>query len=228
VGSNCVSSTVQPGLCASRGDAGTCAVKACGVDDDGAACVGSGTAPTCCANAIAARLWTDSSTSNAAVLSVGASDGGAGVEIFSYDDHSKDVYAVQTFTMQAVATKTGALNYAWTYQGLHDWYEAQAGLTAFAVDDAGVVNTVTLVTMQSVAGEFTFDGGSASLQLTNGQPFGFTAKGVNFDSSDTLEGTITITALGSACTDVATDVDNCGGCGQVCAADAGCVAGACE
>ena len=163
-----------------------------------------------------------------AVLSVNESDGGVDGEVFSYDDHSADVYAVQTFTMQAIAAKSGTFDYAWSYQGLHDWYKAQAGLTAFAVDDAGLTNTVALVPMQTVAGEFTFDGGSASLQLTSGQLFGFTATGVNYDSSQTLEGTIAITALGSACTDVATDVYNCGACGKVCAADAGCTAGACQ
>ncbi len=200
----------------------------CGPTDNEVACAGSGSALTCCGDPLAKLPWIDATTSAFAVLSVGESDAGDIDEVFSYDDHSMDTYAVQTFTMQAVAAKTGTITYAWSYSGLHDWFDAQAGLTAFAVDDAGNSSLVPLVPVQKVSGEFSFDGGSASLQLTSGQPFGFTSTGVNFDTSQTLEGTVTITALGSACTDVATDARNCGACGNACGDDAGCDAGVCQ
>jgi len=135
--------------------------------------------------------WQTSSSSGSATLGVAIVPGSADAEQFTYRDHSYDVFDGQTFEMDAVATDSRAVSFAWTYNGYHAYFEADAGLDAFA-DGPGGTTTITLVSSRPASGGFSF-GGTSSLTVTAGYAFGFVASGINYDSDDELNGTVTIT-----------------------------------
>jgi hypothetical protein len=174
--------------------------------------------PTACG--IDSLVWQSSTSSGSA--SVSAASGGPGSEVFKYNDSSTDMYHTnQTFTFQAVATQSGTLNYSWQYSGFHAYFQAQAGLTAFSG-----ANATTLVSERPAAGGFSY-GGTSSLLLVAGQPFGFTAVGQNYDSDHQLIGTITLTST-PVCTNTQTDNGNCGACGTACSGATTCTSGTCQ
>lgn len=160
-----------------------------GLDAADAADAETGTDATTTTGFLADQTWTESSSSANGM--VGASTTGGGTsETFTYSDSSTDVYDGQMFTFQAVATGSTDLAYSWSYTGSHAYYEASAGLVAFADGPSGTT-TVTLLASTTVSGDFMFSG-SSTLTVTSGYAFGFTASGKNDDADDVVEGTIVI------------------------------------
>jgi hypothetical protein len=127
-------------------------------------------------------------------MTITAQSGSADAEQFTYSDKTNDVFIPgQTFTFQALATSSITLNYTWQYQGNHSWFEASAGLQAFASGPSGTTTTVSLVASQTKTnGAFAYSG-TSSLTVTAGYAFGFIASGENYDSASSLAGTLTIT-----------------------------------
>lgn len=99
-------------------------------------------------------------------------------------------YSQQTFAFTTTAVATTSYSFNWTYTGLHSWFQAYAELEAFANGPDGET-VVSLQPSTSVYDFFSF-GGSASLPLTAGYTWGIRAKGVHFDSSQILLGTISV------------------------------------
>jgi hypothetical protein len=206
-----VSSVVDGGAGGDSGSAVDAAASKCpaGFTDCGSTCANLGTNPnfcgTCttactssgsicaagvCKSWLAQQTWSAASSSTNATVST-APITGPGGETLAYDDNSTDVYQNQTFTFSAMATSSDTFDFAWTYAGYHAFYEALAELVAYA-DGPNGTTTVTLQPSTSTSGNFTYSG-TASLPVTSGYAFGFIASGSNYDSSDVLQGTVTIT-----------------------------------
>lgn len=175
-GDTCANLTTDPNFC------GSC-TTAC-----------SGGASMCvqgvCESYLSETTWASASSSSNATVSAATSSDDT-TETFTYDDNNTDVYSNQTFTFSTVAQSSFTLDFNWTYAGFHAFYEAVAQLVAYA-DGPGGTTTVTLQPSTSVYGNFTYSG-SSSLSVTSGYAFGFIASGSNYDSSDVLRGTVTIT-----------------------------------
>ncbi|MBV9771926.1 MAG: putative Ig domain-containing protein, partial [Bryobacterales bacterium] len=101
--------------------------------------------------------------------------------------------SARTWTFQDTAAGTGNVSFNWSYTGFHAYYEVTALFQVFAGS-----NVVTLYNpMQqncctSPSGGFTASG-TGTIAVTQGQAFGFTVGGSNYDTNSVLNGTLTIT-----------------------------------
>lgn len=101
-------------------------------------------------------------------------------------------YNTRTWTATATADADGDYTFDWNYYGSHAWYQVTAFLNvidpATILYSAGPQNCCTTPSGSfNQSGEFTFTGVSA------GDEIGFTFGGSNFDSSNFLTGTLTLT-----------------------------------
>ncbi len=189
------------------------------------ACACPSNVPTACGMDLGLETWTATSTSSHAVLGV-AQNPPPNYQAFTYRDQSTDMYGVnQTFTYTAIAARSGTYTVTWNYTGFHAYYQAKAGLNAFTTNASSLQTVQTLVPFQPASGGFNYSG-TVQLALTQGQPYGFTAIGTNFDSNDVLQGTITLTTQ-LACTDLTSDSANCGACGNACGTNSVCASSTC-
>jgi hypothetical protein len=99
-------------------------------------------------------------------------------------------YSPKTFTFTTTAAHSGTYHFTWGYTGLHSWFQAYAQLVAFANGPSGE-QVVTLQPNTSVYDNFSFSG-SGTLQVYAGYTWGVRATGVNYDSSQILTGTVTL------------------------------------
>lgn len=98
-------------------------------------------------------------------------------------------------TFSVPATKSGTVTVAWTYTGYHAFYAAYAQLTFFASQGDGVEPQVVVgVPSQAAGGGFGFSG-TTTLTVVEGEDFGFTVGGSNYDSDSRLNGDLHITRM---------------------------------
>ncbi len=100
-------------------------------------------------------------------------------------------FSTQTWTVQAIAPADGDYTFDWDYNGFHAFFEVTAFLNTFnpgtTLYSAGPQNCCTTPSAGfDQSGRFTFSNISA------GGTFGFTMGGSNFDSSNILQGTLTL------------------------------------
>lgn len=116
-------------------------------------------------------------------------DGSDGVAL-GYMMSGPQVHSLQTWTFTAVAPRTQRLRFDWRYNAFHAYFAVTGSADAFADGPAGV-KSVSLYSGGSGGG---WDAtGSATIDVTEGYPFGFTVTGSNFDSDTRLIGTLTLT-----------------------------------
>ena len=192
--SQCILSC-QPGFAACSGAAGAgCSVD---IETDPANCGACGNAcgtgaPTCVAGTcslLRGLVWTTGTSAASGTLTATSISGAADAEQLTYSDHGTEVFQNQTFTFKAMATSTRAMTLSYHWTGCHDWYATHGSLTAFSP-----TQSVPLVPNTAVGCGFDF-GGSVTLSAVAGQQFGFTVSGSNFDSTETLGGSLVVTLL---------------------------------
>ena len=126
------------------------------------------------------------------------SDGTDGTPQYSYNLNLGGGGVPQrTFTFQSTSTSSGTISVPWAYTGFHAYFAVTVQLTPFVthngtttvaprlVDD-GPVNCCT-----APSAGFTYTG-THDFVVANGDSYGFTFGGSNFDSNSTLRGTLTL------------------------------------
>jgi hypothetical protein len=102
-------------------------------------------------------------------------------------------YDQQTWTYTTTAVASGSFTFDWTYNGFHSYFAISEGLEAYANGPSGQT-VIPLASGSCPESCPTFSHfGTATLILTAGYTWGVRASGTNFDTSRTLQGTITIT-----------------------------------
>lgn len=112
---------------------------------------------------------------------------------FSYQAPSPYNYTARRARFSAMATSTGTVSFDWEYYFFHSWYNVYADLWLYADGPSGRTEQ-HLVDFYNLeyTGPKTFTG-SASIDVTEGYEFGLEVGGSNFDYSQILEGTVTLT-----------------------------------
>lgn len=101
-----------------------------------------------------------------------------------------------SWKFETTAASAQARTVNWTYSGLYSWFEVQAGLQAF-VTHGTTTSVVTLVNAgpedccTTPSNGFTYSG-AYTFHVQPGDTYGFLATGSNFDSSEILQGTLTV------------------------------------
>lgn len=125
-------------------------------------------------------------------LSVTPSSGPTSNLSFNYDYRNyapNYIWYTWNFTNTAVATET--YDFDWHYSYMHCWFQAKARLYVFADGPSGH----TQYTLYDGSGSGTTNmTGSGSIQVNQGYTWGFIVQGYNYDSSQILKGTVTITS----------------------------------
>ncbi|TBL68024.1 immunoglobulin-like domain-containing protein [Paenibacillus thalictri] len=107
---------------------------------------------------------------------------------YAYQDTA--VFNGITWTLQRQAAETGTIHYRWHYSGLHAWFQAKAGLSAFVVHADNTVTETTLLPNGSVVSGGFDERGDVSFQVNAGELYGFHVYGSNYDYNDFLNGTL--------------------------------------
>jgi len=141
-----------------------------------------GTAAAMAPISLDASDWQATGTGRAGVSD--AADGG--VELSWNNDGGG---YVGSWTYTTTATSTGALTFDWTIGGNHSWYEASASAVAFVGGPSGT--TTTTLFDQRTYGDFS-GAGTATLPVNAGYAFGIVVRGRNFDYSELMHGTFTL------------------------------------
>ncbi len=132
--------------------------------------------------------WTGAGSGTTTVVS----DGTSGPAVFSYSQHAFS----GSWSFSTVASSTRTVNLAWTYAGFHSFFRVTVGLDAFVTHGA-TTTTTSLVNAGPVncctppSGGFSYSG-TTSLSVQAGDTYGFAMRGSNFDSIETLQGTLTV------------------------------------
>ena len=113
--------------------------------------------------------------------------------VLSYNEQYQGYSGNWNFTTTATQTGTMVLN--WAYSGFHAWFQAQAGISLI---ENGVVDGGPLQT-GGVSGGFSWSG-STTISVTQGEVYGFSLSGSNYDSTDVLQGTLTVSSPTTAMT----------------------------
>ncbi|WP_127580499.1 discoidin domain-containing protein [Paenibacillus koleovorans] len=95
-----------------------------------------------------------------------------------------------SWEFKAIATETADIYYRWRHFGLHSWYMATAGLTAFVERD-GVRTTTTVLYSGSVNDLFERTGNSV-FHVNAGDTYGFIVSGQNADASRIIRGSLDV------------------------------------
>lgn len=104
----------------------------------------------------------------------------------SYSLSGQSVWTRQTWTYYATAAKTGSLEFDWNYSGFHAWYKPFLQISVF-VDSSDGRKYVTLLEGSQREGQ-----GKSSIQIKQGESFGFVIKGSNYDRDSRLLGDLKI------------------------------------
>lgn len=124
--------------------------------------------------------WTGSGTGS---NSISPASGPTDTAIFSYNNNQLGFSGAWTFL--TTAEETGAVNFTWTWGGLHSWYNATGDLYF----RSGSTDTH----LQHVSGGGFNVTNSYSGTVTMGDEFGFFITGSNFDSAKIILGDLTVT-----------------------------------
>ncbi|HZU14654.1 MAG TPA: hypothetical protein VFB58_17595 [Chloroflexota bacterium] len=112
--------------------------------------------------------------------------------VLHYDgSHAYTYYQDRLWTFTATATQAGTLNVPYVYSGCHSWFMTHEFLAEFVIHN-GVKVQSTLVNAWVACG-FSFSG-TATFNVAAGDTYGFTVGGTNYDYSQILTGSITVTA----------------------------------
>lgn len=111
---------------------------------------------------------------------------------FNYDYGAGYNYTHEQWTFKTKAQKTEVITFDWNYTGLHSWFNAQAKATLFIEGPTGTV-TKELVN-SSVYDTFNYSG-QETITVNAGYNYGIIINGYNFDSSQILRGTFTMTPI---------------------------------
>ena len=101
--------------------------------------------------------------------------------------------SARTWTLQDTAAASGTVSFNWQYTGFHAYFDVTALLQVFDASNvvtlysAGPANCCT-----SPSGGFSVSG-TATINVNQGDTFGWIVGGSNFDSNSVLQGTLTIT-----------------------------------
>lgn len=114
---------------------------------------------------------------------------------FSYEAPTYQ-YDYRMAAFHTIATHTGTISFDWEYYFFHSWFDVYADLWVYAEGPSGRTEQ-HLVDFYNLeyTGPKTFTG-SASIEVYDGYEFGFEVGGSNYDYSEILEGTVTLTNLG--------------------------------
>lgn len=153
-------------------------------------------APIHSAQAAAEPLWdiTTASGGTAHAFNLGGGKAFATYKLEGTDD----VFEKQSWTFSTTATETGNYKYDWDYSGFHSWFQVYAELDAFG----GAMGSNTVLYAPAVADCCTPPSGGFMQKGTvdfgiveQGQTFGFTMHGSNFDGTRVLQGQLSVSAV---------------------------------
>lgn len=136
--------------------------------------------------------WAGTGTGTTTVVS----DGTSGPAVFSYSQTGMD----GSWSFSTVASGTRVVQLAWAYSGFHSFFEVTVGLDAFVTHGA-TTTTTPLVNAGPVdcctppSGGFTYSG-TTSLSVQAGDTYGFAMRGSNYDTAQTLSGTLRVDTAG--------------------------------
>lgn len=135
--------------------------------------------------------WSTSGISGGSTSIAGDADG---LDL-SYTARGAGWVSYRTTTFSVEAADDGEASFDWEYSFHHAWYNVHADLWVFA-DGPDGRTTVQLVDFANLryTGARTF-AGSTSIAIHEGYPFGVIAGGSNFDGSNFLNGTVSLTAF---------------------------------
>ena len=129
----------------------------------------------------AAATWTFSGPGTTSLATLGDTT------TFDYNVASgSNGYGWHQWTATATAEKTGTYTFDWALDGLHAWYRPYAQLTTFGATTTTLVNAGTW-------GSFSFSGSELTFDVAAGDTFGFTIRGKNYDGSQLMFGTLSVT-----------------------------------
>jgi hypothetical protein len=117
--------------------------------------------------------------------------------LLKYDYDVPSFESEKTWVMTRTAGATGTFEVSWKLNGFHGWFLDWVELYVFADDEEGTTTQTLVATphQEFVSGEtdgpFTFSG-TFTVDLTEGEEWGFIVKGANFDSGGALRGTLTL------------------------------------
>jgi hypothetical protein len=132
--------------------------------------------------------WTGSGTGTTTVVS----DGTAGPAVFQYNQVGRD----GAWNFSTTASSTRVVQLAWTYTGFHSFFQVTVGLDAFVTHGA-TTTTTPLVNAGPAncctppSGGFAYNA-TTPLSVQAGDTYGFALRGHNFDTANTLMGTLTV------------------------------------
>ena len=136
----------------------------------------------------APTVWSGSGPGTTTVVS----DGTATDPLFTYDLNPAGFNTV-SWDFTTVAAQTGPVTLGYEYSGLHAWYHVTAFLNATVngVTVAPLVNAGPQNCCTSPSNGFTYTG-SVTLNVNAGDAYGFRFGGGNFDSNNSLRGTLKV------------------------------------
>jgi hypothetical protein len=107
-------------------------------------------------------------------------------------------FPTQQWVYSSTAAATGNFTFNWTYDGFHSYFNIGEALEAFAYGPGETVTAIPLASGSCPAScpPFSYSG-TATLPLTSGYTWGVRPSGYNYDSARKLQGTVTISDLGS-------------------------------
>ncbi len=137
--------------------------------------------------------WTSNGPDDHCVLDDGSSSGNPSMT-YDWDTAQGDTYSERLWHFTTTATADGTVTLPWSYDALHSWYSVNIDLWAVVTDGNGTTTT-HLVDFynQNLTGWQDFSG-TVQLNVSAGDTYGFRLGGSNFDSSNILMGTLTITS----------------------------------
>jgi hypothetical protein len=91
------------------------------------------------------------------------------------------------------SARTGDLSFDYDYTGNHSWFQAHTSLRFF-YENEHVENTVVLIPLTSVGGDFSFSG-SVTIPVMAGSRWGFAMFGLHNDGAFLMHGTIHLSNL---------------------------------
>jgi len=113
-----------------------------------------------------------------------------------YRQTGSSVWSGLTWNAEGTAARTETVTLDWQYSAFHAWFRAHATVYAYA-DGPNGRQWVQLLN-NPISGGISGVGGTVTLNLTQGQRFGFQVYGSNFDSTSVLEGTLDVQGSGLA------------------------------
>ncbi len=133
----------------------------------------------------AADTWTASGPGAATATESGGSLS------FSYNaGHTSAEYSGLTWTFEATAAAPVDTTYDWKISGCHSWFMASVQVREFVTHN-GVTTWTPMVSGGAACG-FSYSG-TLDVQAAAGDTYGFTVFGRNFDYSQVMVGTLTLT-----------------------------------